>query len=213
MLVTAIEPRRKGMSALYLDGQEYLVDTETLLSRRVSLGGEMSEEEAETLCAESSFRRAKERALTILTYRDHSREELKRKLLASFDEEAAEAAVQKMCVLGLVNDAEYARKLARELLVRKRLGERRAASEMAAKGLDRDLIAQAVAEIAPDPVEQLATIIAKKYTPLPSDEKGRRRMHNALARMGYGWGEIRSAVARAEENTESWVEPDEQEEI
>ena len=85
--------------------------------------------------------------------------------------------------------------------------------EMAAKGLDRDLITQAVAEVAPDPAEQLATIITKKYTPLPSDEKGRRRMHNALARMGYGWGEIRSAVARAEENTESWVEPDEQQEI
>ena len=32
MLITAIEPRRKGLSALYLDGQETLVDTETLLS-------------------------------------------------------------------------------------------------------------------------------------------------------------------------------------
>ena len=32
MLVTAIEPRRKGLSALYLDGQQTLVDTETLLS-------------------------------------------------------------------------------------------------------------------------------------------------------------------------------------
>lgn len=210
MLVTAIEPRRKGLSALYLDGQETLVDTETLLSYRIKLGDEMDEVQLEALCRASDCHRARERALYILGYRDHSREELKRKLRqASFSEEAAENAVQKTVEMGLVNDREYARKLARELLLRKKLSERRAMGEMLHRGLERELAAEAIADVAPDPIEQLVTIIEKKYIPLPRDEKGQRRMHNALARMGYGFSEIRAALSQIEEFTESWNEPDE----
>ena len=210
MLVTAIEPRRKGLSALYLDGQETLVDTETLLSHHIKLGDEMDAVQLEELCRASDCRRARERALYILTYRDHSREELKRKLRsASFSEEAAEAAVQKTIEMGLINDREYARKLARELLLRKKLSERRAIGEMIHRGIDRELAADAIAEVAPDPLEQLRAIIEKKYTPLPQDEKGQRRMYNTLARMGYGFSEIRAALSQTEESIESWNEPDE----
>lgn len=210
MLVTAIEPRRKGLSALYLDGQESLVDTETLAASRLRPGDELGEEQLLALLHASDSRRAREKALFILTYRDHSREELKRKLLtASFSEEAAEAAVQKVSDMGLINDREYARKLARELLFRKRWGERRAVGEMLRRGLERELVAEVMEEAQPDPTVQLAEIIEKKYTPLPQDEKGRRRMLNALARMGYGWSDIRSALAQAEESMEGWNESDE----
>lgn len=210
MLVTAIEPRRKGLSALYLDGQESLVDTETLAASRLRPGDELEEEQLLALLHASDSRRAREKALFILTYRDHSREELKRKLLtASFSEEAAEAAVQKVADMGLIDDREYARKLARELLFRKRWGERRAVSEMLRRGLERELVAEVMEETQPDPTVQLAEIIEKKYTPLPQDEKGRRRMLNALARMGYGWSDIRSALAQAEESMEGWNESDE----
>ena len=34
-------------------------------------------------------------------------------------------------------------------------------------------------------------------------------MSNALARMGYGWSEIRSALSQVEESIEHWEEPDE----
>ena len=210
MLVTAIEPRRKGLSALYLDGQQTLVDTETLLSFGVRLGDELEQDGLDELLYASDLRRAKERALYILTYRDHSREELRRKLLAaSFSETAVEAVMRKVCDMGLIDDGEYARKLARELLLRKHLSERRAAGEMARRGLDRELVSDAIAEVAPDLVEQIVAIIEKKYTPLPRDEKGRRRMSNALARMGYGWSEIRSALSQVEESIEHWEEPDE----
>ena len=210
MLVTAIEPRRKGLSALYLDGQESLVDTETLAASRLRPGDELEEEQLLALLRASDSRRAREKALFILTYRDHSREELKRKLLtASFSEEAAEAAVQKVADMGLIDDREYARKLARELLFRKRWSERRTVSEMLRRGLERELVAEVIDQAQPDPAVQLAEIIEKKYTPLPQDEKGRRRMLNALARMGYGWSDIRSALAQAEEFMESWNEPDE----
>ncbi len=210
MLVTAIEPRRKGLSALYLDGQESLVDTETLAASRLRPGDELEEEQLLALLRASDSRRAREKALFILTYRDHSREELKRKLLtASFSEEAAEAAVQKVADMGLIDDREYARKLARELLFRKRWGERRTVGEMLRRGLERELIAEVMEEAQPDPAVQLAEIIEKKYTPLPRDEKGYRRMLNALARMGYGWSDIRSALAQAEESMEGWNESDE----
>ena len=94
-------------------------------------------------------------------------------------------------------------------MFRKRWGERRAVGEMLRRGLERELVAEVMEETQPDPTVQLAEIIEKKYTPLPQDEKGRRRMLNALARMGYGWSDIRSALAQAEESMEGWNESDE----
>ena len=109
MRVTAIEPRRKGLSALCLDEEKVLVDTETLLSFGIQPGDELEQGRLDELVSASDRRRARERALYILTYRDHSREELRRKLLAAgFLPDAVEAAVQKMCELGLIDDGEYA---------------------------------------------------------------------------------------------------------
>ena len=61
MLVTAIEPRHKGISALYLDGQESLVDTETLAASRLRPGDELEEEQLLALLRASDSRRARER--------------------------------------------------------------------------------------------------------------------------------------------------------
>ena len=44
MLITAIEPRRKGLSALYLDGEFAVsLDTQTLLENRFDVGREVSD--------------------------------------------------------------------------------------------------------------------------------------------------------------------------
>ena len=201
MLVTAMEPRRKGLTALYVDGQEVLVDTETLLSRHIRLGDELEASALEELCRASEARRVRERALYILDYRDHSRAELHRKLrAASFSEEACTAAVEKMVELGLIDDREYARKLVAEGMLRKGFGERRMQTELFRRGIDREIAQEVMAEVEVDPIQQLVTVIGKKYTPLPQDEKGRRRMVNGLLRMGYGFGDIRSALSELEES-------------
>ena len=202
MLVTAIEPRRRLMSALFLDGEPLLVDTQTLLQSHIKPGDELTEEALCQLLETSNRRRAQEKALNLLSYREHSKAELVKKLTAASSRQAAEGAAERMVELGLVNDERFARQYAEQLLFHKRFGRRRAAYEMAAKGLDKDLIERVLDELEPDSMEQILAVIRKKYTPLPQEEKGIRRMTNALVRLGYGYGEIRAALKEAGETLE-----------
>lgn len=121
MQITAIEPRRKGLSAVYIDGEFAMkLDTQTLLENRANVGKEINDEELKELIERSNERRAKEKALWLISYRSHSKKELKEKLQRTCDADAAEKAVERMEELGLVSDERFAAAYARKLLLEKR---------------------------------------------------------------------------------------------
>ena len=93
MLITAIEPRRKSLRALYLDGELAVnIDAQTLLSSRFQVGTEITDEELHELLAASDANRAKEKALYLIAHRDHSKKELVDKIRRTASQEAAEKA-------------------------------------------------------------------------------------------------------------------------
>jgi regulatory protein len=195
MRVTAIEPRRKRLRALFLDGAFAAnVDEETLLSSPYRVGSEMSEEEYQALLSASEKHRAREKALYLLSHRDHSQKELEEKLRRATNEETARETAQRMSELGLVDDAGYARRYARELMGRRGFSASRTEYELLQKGIDRELIHEIIEEIAPEPAEQLRKLLEGKFSRSPQDEKGRRRTVAALQRLGYRWEEIRPAM-------------------
>ena len=156
---------------------------------------EISDEDLHQLLQESEARRAKEKALYLLEYRSHSKKELADKISRTTSREAAEAAVDKMEELGLVNDEDYGRQMAEYLLQKKGYGLRRARQELLQKGIDRELIEELLEELAPDPEEKLREIVERKYQNQLDDEKGYRRTVAALQRLGYGWEDIKTVLA------------------
>lgn len=195
MLITAMEPRRKRLTALYLDGELAVkLDTETLLQSGWRTGMEIDDEALHELLIRSDARRAQEKALYLLEYRSHSKKELADKITRTAGREAAEHAAQRMEDLGLVDDERYARDLAAKLLQRKRYAARRAEYELLQKGINRELAREIVEELAPEPEESLRILIERKYQRSLSDEKGRRRVFAALQRLGYGSKDIRSVL-------------------
>ena len=77
MLITAIEKRRKMLSALFLDGEFAVnIDTETLLQFRYKIGMDITDEQLHELILASDARRANEKALYLLEHRSHSKKEL-----------------------------------------------------------------------------------------------------------------------------------------
>lgn len=207
MQITAIEPRRKSLSALFLDGEFAMnIDSETLLKSGYKLGCDITDEELHELLQASDNRRANEKALYLLEHRNHSKKELVDKIRRTTSPEAAQAAAERMQELGLVNDAAFAKDYAAELLGRKGLSASRAQYELLQKGIDKDLAEEIVGELAPEPVEKIKEILAKKYERILDDEKGRRRAINALQRLGYRYEDIRRALndCDADENGDEW---------
>jgi regulatory protein len=203
MEITAIEPRRKGFSALFLDGEHAVnIDTETLLKSGYRLGQEISDEELYQLIQSSEERRANEKALYLLEHRSHSKRELVEKIRRTSSPEAAQQAADRMEELGLIDDIAYARRYAGELFRRKKLSASRVVYELTQKGIDKELAQELAEELSPDPTEAILSIVERKYPTCLEDEKTMRRCVAALQRMGYRFDEIRSAISLYGENLE-----------
>ena len=110
MKITEIKPRRKRLSAVYIDGEFAVsLDTQTLIENRFDVGREIDDEDLHEIIKLSNERRAKEKALWLLSYREHSKKELEDKIRRTADEDSAQKAVDRMEELGLVDDERFAR--------------------------------------------------------------------------------------------------------
>ena len=199
MLITAIEPRRKSLRALYLDGELAVnIDAQTLLSSRFQVGTEITDEELHELLAASDANRAKEKALYLIAHRDHSKKELVDKIRRTASQEAAEKAADRMEEIGLIDDRDYARRYASELFQRKYFARKRVEYELKQKGIDPDFIEELLEELEPEPVGQIGALVERKYLRALDDERGRRRTVAALQRLGYRWEDIRRALKEYE---------------
>ncbi len=196
MQITAIEPRKKGLSALYIDGEFAMkLDTETLLAHRFDVGREIDDEALHACVLDSDQKRCKDKAMWLISYRDHSHKELIDKLKKDYPEDIAEAAVCRLEELGLVNDARYARRYTADLISLKHLSERGIRQKLFEKGIARELIDEILDEVELDEEEQIRAVIDKKYARNLNDEKVRRRAAAALQRMGFGYGVIKSVLS------------------
>ena len=143
---------------------------------------------------------AKRRAMHLLGGRDYGRNELVEKLKANYSEETAVTVADLMCEYGYVNDARYAEKLAKQYITVRKYGKSRAALMMRQKLLDQETIEAALEPYTSEDITtEIAGLLRKKYYDKLFLEgiEGKKEMQKvvaALARRGYGYGDIKSAL-------------------
>ena len=195
MLITAAEERKKGLTALYIDGEYAVsVDSLTFAGSAFRVGAEITDEQLYELIRLSDVNRAKEKALYLIEYRPRSRKEVEDKLVPLFGEDASQSALSRLEELGLIDDEAFARRYARQLFENKHFPAKRVSFELMKKGIDRDIIDEIIEELEPDPCEQIEIIISKKYARCLDDEKGRQRAINGLRAMGFSWQDIKECI-------------------
>lgn len=203
MELTAAEPRRRGLVQLFLDGEAAVkLDAQVFLQSGLKPGDQVSDQELFELIQASDARRAQEKALYLLEYRNYSKQELTEKIArTAASREAAQAAAGRMEELGLIDDRRFGEDYARELFSRKGYGARRAAQELRRKGLDQELVQELVEKYgSPEQSgENIRRVLEKKYPGWREDEKVRRRAFAALQRLGYSYQEVREAMGAGED--------------
>lgn len=143
---------------------------------------------------------AKRRAMYLIGGREYGRNELIAKLKNNYSEETAVTVADLMCEYGYVNDERYAEKLARNYIKVRRYGKSRTAMMMKQKGLERETIDAALEQYTEeDMVAEIADILRKKYADrlFLGGIEGKKEMQKviaALARRGYGYNDIKSAL-------------------
>ena len=208
MKITALKQGRGNKCHVHVDGR-YLLTLHIQEAERHSLtkDREVTGAELDLWPLESQTLFAKDYAMAILSRRSISEKELLDKLLQKPHsenispedwEQAAEAAVERMKELGLVDDEDYAGKLARDLSHLRKLGPRRIRQELMQKGVDRELAEEAVEDLDQNPQEDSMELLEGKFARLAQaaaegEPKEKQRLIGRLLRMGYGYSDIRQA--------------------
>lgn len=206
MILLEITPSRKHLTALrfseeYIpegakpqkDGLIYL-DSDFCIEKKLVKGNEFSCEEIDELYLESEKRRAKSKALWLLSRRDYPSGLLQKKLAETFNSEAADYAVCRMVELGLVNDTMYAKALAESLIKYKGVAPKGAPYLMAQKGVDLSLAKEVVEMREDDPKESIAHLLETKYARKLLEPKGSEKVFAALVRKGFSYSDIRGVM-------------------
>lgn len=199
MTITGIHTRRGQLYALEIDGEAAgTIDRRAFDESPYRVGSPVTEEELAALRRTAEERRQREKALYLLTRRDHSRTELARKLARTGDRAVAERTAEHMEDLGLVNDESYAYRLAADLRLRRHFSLRHTEQELAARGVARDLAREAAAAADTDDEREALALLRRKYANRLATPDDRRKTAAALQRAGFAGGAIRAAMQALE---------------
>jgi regulatory protein len=165
------------------------------------IGLAYSESLAHRVTVEAAALHTFDRALAMLAARPRAARDLERTLVRKGEPaEHVAAAVERLISSGLLDDAQFARQFIRAKISGAGLSRRRLQSELWRRGVARDVIDGALAEvIEEDEVDedaQIAQVAAKKLRTLRSADPtaARRRLYAFLARRGYDSSAIRRVM-------------------
>ncbi len=149
-------------------------------------------EKLEDACAYWAVRR---QAAELISRRAMSAGELRRKLRdKGADPAHAERAAAWLLDLGAVDEAAYAAMVVRHYAA-KGYGRRRLEEELYRHEVPREHWEEALASL-PDSRETLDALVRKKLHAAPMGRDDLKKLASGLVRRGYGWEEVRSAIAR-----------------
>ena len=198
MTVNSVSKYKGTTYEVFIDNQKIYLHRDIVADYGLRPAAELSSERFAEMMLSSDRRRATERALYLLDYRDYSYSELFKKLLENYDEEICYYAADKLASAGIINDRRYAENLARKYIEVKKYGFYRASNEMYRKGLDRELVNEVLSAYEDSTVDRICDIISRKYSTYLDDRDKVRKMKNALVRQGYSFDDINTAVRMME---------------
>jgi len=195
--------RKDGRFVVQVDGKPFATVSLDMLDRlSLRVGEELDDARAERLRQEAASLGTYDRAINMLAFQARSSRDLRRRLVQKGEEPVqVDAAIDRLTAAGFIDDAQFARQLARSKLLGAGASKRRLQQELFKRGVERGTADEAIAEvIADEDVDEEAVVrevAAKKLRSLQRDDEPtrRRKLYAFLARRGYDSDVIRRALA------------------
>jgi regulatory protein len=202
-VITAIEPqvRAKDRVSVFVDGAFALgLHIEVAESLGLAEGKRIDPAALEELAHREELRRARDAALRFLGVRARSRTEVRRRLeRGGFEAAIIEEAMDSLASHGYLDDVEFSRQWVEARSEGRGLGSRRLAAELRQKGIEREVIGEALGQVDPAlEVEQATGLAQKRQSQLKGEEPraAKRKIAAYLQRRGYSWEVCSQALAR-----------------
>jgi regulatory protein len=188
-------PQMRARRLVFQDGSPSRTTSATAIRELgVEEGSDVSPEQLDMALEAIEPALARDRALLLLGYREHSRAELERKLRDSgYSRELSSRIVKRFVEVELVDDARFAAAWVRSRRL-SRYGARRIRQELQRKGIAPEVIDGALDEEAPDETDELLRARAALGSRAASDRAGRDRLVRRLVGRGFSLGVSIAAV-------------------
>ena len=204
MRITKIETqkRKTGRRNIYVDGRFAVgISEETLLRLSLRTGDETTAKQLKAIGAVEGLVKTKKAALHFLSYRARTVRELQKRLRQKdFTLADIKQVVSELKETGLLDDGEFARIYIHDRLAVRPIGRRMLKQKLLFHGVEGPVADQALDEaFSSFSQEEAAIELARKFVRLRGKSisdpvKLRNRLAGFLARRGFPWEVIRSAL-------------------
>jgi len=201
MKITALEPQANNAERinLFVDGRFLLgVNATVVLQMGLEQEQELSPAQLEQLRSEEALQQAVERAYNYLSYRQRSREEVRRYLRRKQTApEIIDAALERLDRLELVNDHEFASFWAENREQYSPRGARAIKNELRMKGVNREVVDELISD---EKDEEFALRAGRKkalsllHNPSMDYMTFRTRLGSFLQRRGFNYEVVERTV-------------------
>jgi regulatory protein len=187
--VTAItlQKRNKERANIFIDG-EYAFSLAVITAVRLKTGQELTPADINRLNAEDLMEKAKQSAFQYISFRPRSTQEVRQNLVKKeYPEVVIDQVMNRLIELNLLNDREFARFWIEQRETFKPRSQRALRQELYQKGLSREIIDEAVADV--DELAAARKAAEKKayrWTYLPR-ETFFSKMSGFLQRRGFNY--------------------------
>lgn len=198
--ITAIEPqkRRGNRRSIFVDG-EFAVGAheEIVVSLGLAVGQSFDSDRLAELVRAETVRKARESALRLISYRDRTKSEIRKRLIGSdFPEDVVDEVEERLVKAGLLDDEKFSRDWVKARSATKPMGKTRLAWELRSKGVEPSEVEEALEGIDRDTEYQLALETGRKKIQKLGliDPAVKIRLSSFLARRGFGWDVIAKVI-------------------
>lgn len=200
MIVTAVEELSKSRSKIMIDGEfAFVLYKGELRLYHIRVGEEIDRKDYDAILREVLPKRAKLRAMNLLTKREYTEKQLKDKLKEGYyPEEVIEEALNYVAGFHYTDDLRYAVTYITDH--ENSRSRRRIEQDLLGKGIGRETLEQAWAEWEAKGGRQdeeamiRALLIKRKYDPDTADRKEQQRTYAFLVRKGFSGEAVRRAL-------------------
>ncbi len=198
MKITAItqQQKRADRYSIFVDGKyAFSLSESGLIESRLASGQELTPAELDDLKKAAGLDKAYGLTLRYVTIRPRSEGELadyfRRKQI---DTAAASQIIKRLQSYGLVDDAAFARSWVASRRLLKSVSKRRLQLELRQKRVPQNIIDEVLREDETDDRQALRELVNKKRARYPDQQK----FMQYLARQGFGFDDIKSALSETE---------------
>ena len=201
----AVQKKRKNRCSIFLDDEyAFGVDQEIVFQFGLKKGDVLTDQQIKEISINEEKKRAKDRALNFLSYRDRSEKEIRTKLKdVGYEENIIDWVIGELQRLKFLDDQRFAQSYAQTQMITRPMGEYFLKRELKQKGIDTELIEQTVEKIYEEKDQmsvalELAQQRKKRYSNI-DEMKAKKRVSDFLLRRGFSWDVVSEVLEQWDE--------------